>query len=113
MTWQTLQRRSGALGLAGALACGPAEGVYEGEHVTVSIDPELVACGDMVGHMHRFVERTAEFLGVGLEGQHFQFFWLTLERFEALSGCSEGVLGCANGTRAAAWAAPLDHELAH
>ncbi len=107
-------RHGWALGLAAALACGnDKDVVHAGEHVTLIVDPTLDTCGDLVGHMDRFVELTAEFLGVDLEDKQFLYYWFSNERFVATGVCSPGVVGCAAGNRSASYAAPLDHELAH
>ncbi len=99
-----------ALGLATALACG--EEVYRGEYVKLVVDPELDVCGDLVGHMDRFIAVTAEFLGVEIEGRRFTYEWASPERFAADSPCPDA-LGCAGGKRIISSAAPVDHELAH
>ena len=89
-----------ALGLAGALACGERGTVYEGEYVTLIVDPALEPCGDMAGHMNRVVGTLVDYLGVSLPDGPFSYIWYSEERFAVESSCgvwtgpceSEGVI---------------------
>ncbi len=98
--------RGSALGLAAALSCVDADTVHEGENVTLFIDPEVEACGDMVGHMDRFVAATADYLGVSLAGQRFYFVWYLRERFAAEARCSRWRDGCPPATIRVTTASP-------
>ena len=113
----TRSRRGRALGLAaalacGALACGEADTVHEGEHVTLIIDPAVEACGDMVGHMDRFVATLADYLRVPLAGERFTFVWYSEQRFAAEAPCGNYVGWCERRREIRSTVAPLDHMLA-
>ncbi|MBA3548774.1 MAG: hypothetical protein H0T76_20015 [Nannocystis sp.] len=115
----TRLRRCGALGLAsalacGALACGAADRVHEGEHVTLIIDPAVETCGDMLGHMDRFVATLADYLRVPLAGERFTFVWYSEERFAAEAPCGDNWWGeCERGGEILSTVAPLDSMLAY
>ena len=94
MSMMPLSRRSWVLGLAGALACGERGMVYEGEYVTLIVDPALEPCGDMVGHMDRVVTTLADYLGVSLAGEAFTFIWYSDERFAAEAKCGPWTGAC-------------------
>ena len=101
----------GALGLAGALACGERATVHEGEHVTLTIDPAVEPCGDMVGHMDRVVATLADYLGVSLAGEQFNFVWFSEERFAAEANCGVSAGTCEGGGWIRSTAAPADPTL--
>ena len=107
-----------ALALALALGCAPEnenedEGaVQAGVYIDLEIDAGLEPCGDLVGHMDRFIELIAGVLEVDLADRRYGYRWLTPESYLD-SGCSDGSLGCAIDDTAVALSAPLDHELVH
>lgn len=109
---RTLLRRLGVLCLAAALGCSEADIVHEGEHVTLVVDPAVEACGDMVGHMDRFVATLAGYLGVSLAEEHFDFIWYSEERFTAEANCGYYGDWCTDGAVIRSTVAPLDQALA-
>jgi hypothetical protein len=77
------------------------------------MEPGLEPCGDLVGHMDRFIELVSEVWQVDLTEHHYTFHWYTYDSFETEANCGAGRNGCASGNTARSFAAPLDHELVH
>jgi hypothetical protein len=101
-----------ALALVLAGGCTP-DNIEVGEHIDVEIEEGLEPCGDLVGHMDRYIEAMAERWQVDLSDRRYTFRWYTEETYHLVAGCSEGSAGCAGGEVARSYLAPLDHELAH
>lgn len=102
-----------ALPLLMAFGCAPEEIVESGDHIRLEIEAGLTPCGDLVGHMDRFLELVAEAWQVDLEGQYYTFRWYTPETFWSESDCGTSALGCAGNDTVRSMAAPHDHELVH
>lgn len=103
------------LALATQLACDPAPPtVLVGEHIDLVLqDPALAPCGDLVGHMDRFVALMAERWQVDLTRTRFTFSWYDAVHYLESAQCPPMTTGCARPDIARAHAAPMDHELAH
>jgi hypothetical protein len=101
------------LALAPACLADLPDVVLEGARVDFVYDASLEPCGDVVGHMDRFVELAAQHLGIALADHRFTFRWFPDARFLTDSGCTELAKGCAYVGEAHARVAPIDHELVH
>ncbi len=102
-----------AVALAPLLACDLADAfTLAGDHVDVVIDPGLEPCGDLVGHMDRFVELVAARWDVDLAPVHYTYHWQTYANY-LTSGCRLERAACAMPLDVYSYKAPLDHELVH
>lgn len=96
---------------AETMATGPT--IEIGDHIDVIIDEGLEPCGDLAEHMDRFIELAAASWDVDISKHRYTFHWYEQSAFGQDAGCPEGSLGCASGSLARSYAAPVDHELVH
>lgn len=108
-----MSQQSLALTLAFAVGCVPDYPIEAGVHIDLEIEPGREPCGDLVGHMDRFLELVADVWNVDLDGRHYTYRWYTDEGFQDEAGCRDGTIGCASSSTVRATAAPMDHELVH
>lgn len=101
--------------LAPLIACDPAgPTVLAGQHVDLVIrDPSLEPCGDVVGHLDRFIELMADRWHIDLTGVRFSYDWYVQADYLATAECPDRTTGCARDQHARAYVAPMDHEVAH
>lgn len=101
--------------LALLLACDPpGPTVLSGEHIDLVIrDPSLAPCGDVVGHLDRFIKLMADRWHIDLADVRYTYTWYSQADYLASAGCPDRTTGCARGDHARAYVAPMDHEVAH
>lgn len=102
--------------LCAALAgCNLPDVQQEGAHVRLAADPGLALCGDVVGHMDRFIALLADELGrpppTGRD--RITYYLLRPGDFGERTICVADRGGCSVGGDVFATAGPADHELVH
>lgn len=107
--------RIGALVLGLVVGCNGLEEttIEHGRHIDLEIDPGLEPCGDLVGHMDRFLELAAGAWNVDLDGRRYSYHWYAEANYLTESGCLSGSSGCASSGAVRAVTVPLDRELVH
>lgn len=95
--------------------CGLPDVTDPGVHVEVAADPGLRLCGGTVAHMDAFMAAVAGEFGFAAPtgDDRVTYYWLDTEDYYARSDCPVPSQGCARGTTAYSYVAPLNHELVH